>query len=444
LSRILYLSYDGIYDPLGQSQVIPYLNGLSEMGHQITLISFEKKKLSGKTFNHYLRSPLDNAFIKWIPMVYHKYPPVFSTIYDLSRLKRKVKALLKSERFDIIHCRSYITALIGLWAKRRYNIKFLFDTRGFWIEERVEGNLWNLNNSIYNYIFKYFKKKEKEFIGESDHIVSLTTNAIPYIESILHENTNQPGNYIVDPSSTAITNPSVRISVVPTCVDKKLFDPFNIDMNKQYKCRAELGLSEDEFLLLYSGSIGTWYMLDEMLDFFNHLLIKLPGAKFLILTNNMDEIFTRIKEKKLPLYLNKHENQDFTSLLYRNSANNILITSVSHTEMPLYISLSSATICFLRPAFSKKGSSATKIGESLVMGKPVITNSGWGDIDELILPGINGWLVKNFNKTEFEKIIDDIIRKDTTPEKIHSMTLKNLSLDIGVKTYHEIYQKLTN
>ena len=40
--RALYISYDGMTDPLGRSQVLPYLQGLSERGHEITLLSCEK------------------------------------------------------------------------------------------------------------------------------------------------------------------------------------------------------------------------------------------------------------------------------------------------------------------------------------------------------------------------------------------------------------------
>ena len=39
---ILYISYDGMLEPLGQSQVIPYLGMLSKK-YKIFLISFEKK-----------------------------------------------------------------------------------------------------------------------------------------------------------------------------------------------------------------------------------------------------------------------------------------------------------------------------------------------------------------------------------------------------------------
>ena len=40
--NVLYLSYDGMTDPLGQSQVLPYIIGLSKKGYKFHLVSFEK------------------------------------------------------------------------------------------------------------------------------------------------------------------------------------------------------------------------------------------------------------------------------------------------------------------------------------------------------------------------------------------------------------------
>ncbi len=42
MKEILYLSYDGMTDPLGQSQVLPYICGLAKHGYTFTLISCEK------------------------------------------------------------------------------------------------------------------------------------------------------------------------------------------------------------------------------------------------------------------------------------------------------------------------------------------------------------------------------------------------------------------
>ena len=42
MATVLYLSYDGLLDPLGQSQILPYLEKISAGGHSLTIISHEK------------------------------------------------------------------------------------------------------------------------------------------------------------------------------------------------------------------------------------------------------------------------------------------------------------------------------------------------------------------------------------------------------------------
>ncbi|RYG29944.1 MAG: glycosyltransferase, partial [Chitinophagaceae bacterium] len=42
MKHILFLSYDGMTDPLGQSQVIPYLKGLTAAGYRFTILSCDK------------------------------------------------------------------------------------------------------------------------------------------------------------------------------------------------------------------------------------------------------------------------------------------------------------------------------------------------------------------------------------------------------------------
>ena len=52
--HVVYLSYDGLSDPLGQSQIIPYVLGLSKKHHfNFTIFSFEKKIFLEKTKTKY-------------------------------------------------------------------------------------------------------------------------------------------------------------------------------------------------------------------------------------------------------------------------------------------------------------------------------------------------------------------------------------------------------
>ena len=66
--KILYLSYDGLTDPLGQSQVIPYCRGLADKGYEIHIVSCEKKvNFSLKRME--IQLLLSESNIKWYPLV---------------------------------------------------------------------------------------------------------------------------------------------------------------------------------------------------------------------------------------------------------------------------------------------------------------------------------------------------------------------------------------
>ena len=86
--KVLFISYDGLTDPLGQSQVIPYLAGLSKYGYQFTILSCDKPGPYKKN-KAYVEKLLEPHSIKWVSLPYHKFPPVLSSMYDLNRIKKK-------------------------------------------------------------------------------------------------------------------------------------------------------------------------------------------------------------------------------------------------------------------------------------------------------------------------------------------------------------------
>ena len=54
--------------------------------------------------------------------------------------------------------------MIGLALKIKYGVKFIFDMRGFWADERLDGNIWNRNNILFKQIYQFFKSKEKQLL----------------------------------------------------------------------------------------------------------------------------------------------------------------------------------------------------------------------------------------------------------------------------------------
>ncbi|HSN08503.1 MAG TPA: hypothetical protein VLS85_05670, partial [Hanamia sp.] len=89
-------------DPLGQSQVIPYLAGLTKFGYRFTILSCEKPKNYSLHKNE-IENLLESFSIKWVPISYHKKPVVISTIYDVYKMQKKAVQLHKKEEFDMIH-----------------------------------------------------------------------------------------------------------------------------------------------------------------------------------------------------------------------------------------------------------------------------------------------------------------------------------------------------
>lgn len=405
--NVLYMLYDGLTDSLGRSQVLPYILGLRKLGYTFTIVSFEKPERF-KVDKGSIQKIVDNAEIKWVPLTYTASPPVLSTIYDVFQLRKTAERLHAETPFDIVHCRSYITSIVGLEMKRKHGVKFIFDMRAFYANERVDGKLWNLKNPVFKAVYNYFKKKEIEFLSEADYSVSLTSKG----KDIIHGWNN-------------IQNQPVDVEVIPCCADLDHFHPSQIDQSLQSDLKTKFELTEDDFVITYLGSIGTWYLLDEMLDFFKVLLEKRPNSKFLFITTDKPEtILNPAKEKGI-------------------SAERVIISSAKREEVPTFLSLANAAIFFIQPVFSKSGSSPTKHGEMLGMGLPVIANSGVGDVDSIIEDTSSGILVKEFTTEAYEKAVEQIdnLLKIST-ETLQAAAQKYYSLEEGVKKYDQVYRSV--
>lgn len=405
--KILYLSYDGMTDNLGQSQVIPYLIELTKMGFEFTILSFEKKE-KYKSNKKHISEILKNAQINWFPISYTSNPPILSTLIDIIKMIQTARKLHRQENFSLLHCRSYISAFAGIFMKKKYGVKFLFDMRGFWADERIDGKIWSLKNPIFNSIYKFFKSQEIKYLNVSDYTISLTENAKKEIHSW-----------------TKIKNNPIPIKVIPCCADFHHFDFAHLNENEKEKVRKKLGIEKEDFVLSYLGSVGTWYMLEEMLDFFKTLLEIKKNAKFFFISGEAkDHILNLAKTKNIDI-------------------KKIIIISLSRDNVPLYLSLSSMSIFFIKPLYSKKASSPTKLAEIMSLGIPVICNGGVGDVEKIIKETKAGLVVANFSEKAYKKVIEKIDNLlIISKEEIRNSAEKSFSLRVGTRLYYDVYQEV--
>jgi len=401
--KILYISYDGMTDPLGQSQVISYLIGLTKYGYTFHILSFEKKEKWISTGSE-IQSLLDENGIKWFPNTFHTSPPIISKVYDKFLLLQKAKKLHKKYHYDMLHCRSYTAAEVGLYLKRTEGVKFLFDMRGFWADEKADGKSWDREKWFWNNVYKYYKRKEAAFIKESDYIISLTFAGKSEI------------------LSWQFYNAKVPISVIPCCADQEHFKLTNA--LKKKTARTNLGIDDTALVLSYLGSLGAWYMIDEMLQFFKVLQMQYENAKFLFVTNSHHDI---VLQKLTALNL---------------SAKDIIILTVPFTKVPEYMYASDISISFIKDVYSKISSSPVKVGEILSMGIPLISNSV-GDMGKLFSEENIGIEVKDFNSNTFSSAVNLVDKsKLIDPKSIRDVADKYYNLQKGIEKYATVYREI--
>jgi glycosyltransferase involved in cell wall biosynthesis len=405
--NILFISYDGMTDPLGQSQVIPYLAGLSRYGYEFTLLSCEKpaKFALNKTYVTKILKPYP---IKWVPIPYHKKPAVISSVYDVIMLKRKAKQLQLSKKFDMVHTRAGIPALVGLWMKKKFGIKFLHDVREFYADSRIDGGMWNYNNFFYRKIYNYFKRKEEEELKLSDGIVCLTYAA----EKIIKQ-WPQYKKQILE--------------VIPCSVDMDLFDPEKINREQKVLLKKKLNINECDLIISYLGSIGGWYLTDEMMQFCKNISDKISNTKF--------------------LFISPHEHQ----IIFETAGNfgiaeeKIIVKNAQRHEVPLLLSLSNYSVFFIKSCYSKQSSSPTKHGEIMAMGIPVITNSGVGDVANIIEKYNSGIALHKLDETEFAKVSQSIKEEIFFDEiAIRKGAAEFYDLETAIEKYKKVYDKILN
>jgi glycosyltransferase involved in cell wall biosynthesis len=396
--HVLYVSYDGLTDPLGQSQILPYIIGLSKLGCQFDIISFEKADRF-KSHSDYIQEICKTNNITWHPRTYTKRPPLLSTIWDVYRMRKLALRLHKIREFEIVHCRSYLSALVGLRLQKK-EVKFIFDMRGFWADERVEGRIWSIKNPVFRIVYNFFKRKELLFFQKADEVISLTQTGK---DEIL--------------SWKKLTIAEDKITVIPCCVDIHLFDPTSINPHQKRELKKSLGIEEGDFILGYIGSIGTWYMLDEMLDCFKVIRTSKTTAKLMFVTGeNSNDILKKAQEKGI-------------------DANQLIFTSTVHKFVPLHIALFDWAIFFIRPTFSKKASSPTKQGEIMAMGVPVICNAGVGDTDKIVHDYQSGIVLKELNSEAYSQLEFTL----HSSEKLRQGAIDFFSLEEGVRRYARVY-----
>jgi glycosyltransferase involved in cell wall biosynthesis len=383
--RVIYVSYDGALDPLGASQVVPYLLGLAACGVAITLLTFEKPaKWRQVAARDEMQRRLRACGIRWRPLRYHRRPRLAGTLLDVIAGSRTIFHEASRVAPGLVHCRGDVATLMGRWARLSSTIPILYDVRGLFSDERVESGSWRQGGVLDRAV----RRTEAANLRRADGVVVLTRRAA---EALWRRRPSLPS-----------------LRVIPTCADVSVFRPRTPGQ-------------KPEFGLVYSGSLGTWYMAKEMVAFARSATGALPG-RALFLTPQPEEV------RRLGATPEWAE-----------------IRTVEPGAVPEWLRRASALFFFSRGKASDRARCPTKFGEGLASGLPVICNRGIGDLDNIVEREGVGVLVDGFSEAAYSAAVrrlKPLLEDPGLSERCRRLAETRYSVDLGVDAYRELYIEL--
>ena len=401
---ILYITYDGLLDPLGSSQILPYVKSISKHQDEVVVVSFEKyeRLLQGKDT---LLSELQSYSIKWKPLRFTKGLGLMGKFWDLSRMYLMSIMIAFKYNIEVVHARGHPPAQVGLFIKRISNAKFIFDFRGLWVDERVDKEGWNLDYLFHRIQFRYFKRVERKLLMHSDHVVVLT-------------------HKVVDEVMKLGTIKKSRITVIPCCADYNLF---NLAINThKIDSRISLDIPLDAFVLGYLGSAGKMYMLDEFFRLFIMATKVRKDCHAFVITPDTERL-----KQLMDRYLKNGLSDKFH------------IRSSSHKEVPTLLPAMDLMVSFISPTYARMGASPTKIAECFASGIPVVANSGVGDVEQILDQLDGGWVVDPLSEDELMETIQNLdIIGTKGGRRLRDVSRPTLGLEFATKSYQSVYEKL--
>ena len=388
MARVVYISYDGMAEQLGQSQVLPYVRGLGKRGHQIELLSFEKPP-EPLVF----RRPIAEG-VRWTSLRYHRTPTVPATSFDLVQGQATLALLdALAGGVDLLHVRSYVPCLMALaWSKLR-RVPLLFDTRGTWPDQKVAAGTWSATGRLY----RGTKRVERTLYARADYITVLTNAYAEYLRR----------DY---PHAAEVRAP---IAVIPTCVDLDTFSVEGPATLRDETCRT----------LVYVGSLGGVYLDEAIGRFYLAFRRRVGKARLLVVS------------KQAPTAI---------AAVLGDAAGELVHRGARHDEVPGYLRSADAAVSLIGEGFGFLGSAPTKLGEMLACGLPVAATP-LGDVVNLLDQSGAGVVVRDVGQAGIEAAAEELVRlmnERTTRATARRLAERWFSLARAVDAYDEIYHSI--
>ncbi|MGZ3420723.1 MAG: glycosyltransferase [Polyangiales bacterium] len=328
MRRTLYVTVDGLLQPLGYSQVFRVVEGLARLGVPYSIVSMERAEdLAVEDRVRALEDRLAAVGVDWTHSTYTQ-GGALTAAENVTKLGSAAFSRVRRGDIGLVHARSYHGAGIALAIHTTLRTPYLFDTRSYWIDERLDGGRWFRHAPV----LAAARAAERALYRNAAGIVTLTQ---------LQADDIAGGRF-----GALGGRP---IEVITTCAD---FDEFRLRERGDIAPEI-LDFAGDGLVLGFVGSVNVSYRSDRAARLAKRVLELRPDAKIVALGADPAAYLRLFAEAAI-------------------EPARVLARRVEHDRIASWLPGIDWGVLLLASSFSKRASMPTKLGEFFAAGvRPV-------------------------------------------------------------------------
>lgn len=400
--RLLYVTADGLMEALGFSQVVRVIEALASRGWPYRVLSLEKPDdLTRSERVRAVRSRLRAAGIEWTALPWSVGGTARDAVENEGALVSTALALAKTGTIAGIHARAYHSAVAALACQLAYGVPYLFDTRSYWFDERLEEGRWFTSPIRLGMA----RGLEHQLFALAAAVVTLTE---------LQAGDVRAGRF--GPSRQR------AVQCITTCADFEDFRRRSPDECTQVPSDIRQTLTGKRVLGVV-GSINRSYLVDETLALLKAVVERSAQAHVLILSSQREEYMRRLAAAGIQL-------------------SQVTVASARHEEMPQWLSLIDWGMLLLNPSSqAKRASMPTKLAEFLATGVRPVQFGCNTEVSQWVERAGSGLVLSDVGPQTLQSAAEVIASAPAAPQLVaaaRERAAPHFSLSSGVEKYERV------
>jgi hypothetical protein len=400
VKKILYISLDGALEPLGFSQVYRVVEGLGRRGLPYVLLSLEKPAdLADMGRVEELDERLRRAGVTWLRAPYVSGGGGRAAAQNVATLIRHAFVTCARGEVGLVHARGYVPGLAAHALRRTLRVPYVFDARGYWIDERVDEGQWFTTPPR----LAAGRLVERNLYAGAAATVSLTQLQADDIAS---------GRFGPNRDRPAVC--------ITTCAD---FEDFKLKDTSTAPAEIRARL-QGKLVLGLVGSINASYQTDKMIALAKRVLQKRADAHLLVLSAQKEAYRERLRD---------------------GNPAQVSIERADHRAMPGWLGLIDWGLQLLTPErAAKRASMPTKLAEFLATGVRPVHYGCNNEVDEWVRRTGSGLVLNDLGDAALDEAANAIAtrsRDRASLERAREIAAPHFALASGVARYEELLRR---